>query len=191
MTKTKNVSAVNPIIAMLAPFYAAAGVDALRGDGTQDTGQDRQVDRTVQAILNFLCNTIYRQLYEPIVTANGSMPNLKDRMDQSDAKLRRIQEEYQDTPQALMGDPRALIAAYNLELDTARFESIREILMAFQDAYQYHTGHQWEFVPQTNTRTQQVAAQNLVGRAALEKFLKTPQPATTAKPPKQAASAAA
>ena len=142
MSNNKYHSAFYTALAALTKPLTDA-LDCMSGTEEADSGQSRpsQRDMSLRIVIGGIAQNIHNQLYGEIISGNGQkLPNVKDRMDESEMRVADIGDRLRDD-MLTNADMRAIEWH---RVNEARYEMYHEILSSATTLYAEIAGEQWK-----------------------------------------------
>ena len=118
-------------------------LDCMSGTEEADSGQSRpsQRDMSLRIVIGSIAQNVHNQLYGEIISGNGQkLPNVKDRLDESEMRVADIGDRLRDD-MLTNADMRAIEW---FRVNEARYAMYHEILSVAQTLYSEITGEQWK-----------------------------------------------
>ena len=118
-------------------------LDGMAGQGEGDSGQalPSQRDMSLRIVIGGICQNVHNQLYGEIISGNGQkLPNIKDRLDDSEERVANISDRLRDD----MLTNADMKAIEWLKVNEARYGMYHEILSAASTLYADVTGESWK-----------------------------------------------
>jgi hypothetical protein len=158
MTKRRNISVSTIESSLIHTFerlhqlHQITNPNRIQSPST-DTGQEQSfpTDRGLEITLDMLANTIHRQLYGNLFSRGGDrFDNIKDRLDKAEQLVEAHMDRYGGDREGMTTDPRTYELAHALDVATARFESMKELLDGVVGTLEHFTQKKWEPRPMGN-----------------------------------------
>jgi hypothetical protein len=152
MTKRHNVSISTIEASLIHTFEKLHQLHQISNpnrfeSASTDTGQEKSypTDRGMEITLDMICNTIHRQLYGNLFSRAGDrFDNVKDRLDKAEQLIEAHMDRYGGDREGMSVDPRTYELAHQLDLATARFEAMKELLDGMRATIEHFTQKKWE-----------------------------------------------